>query len=76
MKKEITPENKKKLDALAGYLKSLRLCEGLNQTEIEGFHYNTISRIENSKNFTVVKLFELANFYSLKPSELLSIIEE
>ena len=75
MKKEITPPNQKKLDNLAIYLKTLRLCEGLNQTDIEGFHHNTISRIENAKNFTLVTLFDLADFYCVKPLELLSMIE-
>ena len=75
MKKEITQENKKKLDALASYLKSLRLCYGLNQSEIEGFHYNTISRIENSKNYSIQTLLCICEIYDIKPSELMSILD-
>lgn len=75
MKKTISPENQIKLDALAGYLKSLRLCEGLNQTEIEGFHPNTISRIENSKNYSIITFLSICEFYNIKASELMSILD-
>lgn len=75
MKKTISPENQIKLDALACYLKSLRLCEGLNQTEIVGFHPNTISRIENSKSYSIQTLLCICQIYQIRPSELMSILD-
>ena len=75
MKKQISPDHQKRLDSLACYLRELRLNENLRQKEVEaGVHPNTLSRMENSKNFTLITLFEICDFYGIQPSELLSII--
>lgn len=75
MKKEIAPENQIKWDAQLGNLKLLRLCEGLNQTDIEGFHPNTINRIENTKIYSIRSLLSICEILNIKPSELMSLID-
>jgi len=74
MKKQISPDHQKKLETIACYLRELRLNEGMTQNEVESIHRNTISRIEHAKNFNLVSLFEICDFYGIQPSELLSII--
>jgi len=75
MKKQISPENQKRLDTIACYLRELRLNENLSQKEVEsGLHRNTISRVENARNFNILSLFEIADFFSLSPAEILSIL--
>jgi transcriptional regulator with XRE-family HTH domain len=76
--KSISIENQKRLDILSIYLRELRLNECMNQSEVAtdtGLHLNTLIRVENAKNFTILTLFELADFYRMKPSELLTIFE-
>jgi len=77
MKKEISPTHQKRLDAIGSYLRELRFTEGLTQEEIKcGVHRNILSRIENpkrSKNFTILTLFHLCDYYGIKPSELLDM---
>lgn len=78
MKKEILPDHQKRLNAIGSYLRELRFSEGLTQKEIKcGVHRNILSRIENpksSKNFTILTLFHLCDYYGIKPSELLNIL--
>jgi len=75
MKKPISPEYQKRLNTIACYLRELRLNENLSQQEVEaGIHRNSLSRIENSRNYTVISLFQICDFYGIEPSELLSII--
>lgn len=78
MKKEISPDHQKRLNAIGSYLRELRFSEGLTQKAIKcGVHRNILSRIENaksSKNFTILTLFHLCDYYGIKPSELLNVL--
>ena len=76
--KEISPDHQKRLNAIGSYLRELRLSEGLTQKQTKcGVHRNILSRIEHpktSKNFTILTLFHLCDFYGIKPYELLEIL--
>ena len=80
MKTQQVPEHHhKRLDTLGIYLRELRYSEGktiLQLSEHLDIHRNTIQRAETSKNMTLQTLFVLADFYSIRVSELLSIIDE
>ncbi len=80
MKTQQIPEHhQNKLDALSLYLRELRYSEGKTLLEIcehLDIHRNTLQRAETSKNMTLQTLFELADFYDIRVSELLSIIDE
>ena len=68
MKKKISQENKKKLEAIAAYFRELRFSEGLTQSEVcenVNLHPNTIVRIENAKNVTLTTLFDLVDYYQI-----------
>lgn len=74
----IPEHHKKQLDSLSTYLRELRYSEGLTQIQVSNeldLHHNTILRAENGKNMTILTLFELADFYEIPPSELLSILD-
>ena len=68
MKKKISEENKKRLEAIASYFRELRFSEGLTQAEVGQnvkLHQNTVSRIENARNVTLNTLFDLADYYQI-----------
>lgn len=74
MKKVISDEHQKRLDLVASYLRELRFSENLTQKEIStelNLHLNTIIRLENGHNMTLVSLFELCDFYGMSLSEIL-----
>ena len=74
MKKEISEENKKRLEAIAGYIRELRFSDGLTQAEVGEnvtLHKNTIARIENGYNMNLISLFELCDFYGVTVSEII-----
>lgn len=77
-KKPIPQHHQKRLEILSAYIRELRFGEGMTQNlvgqEID-LHLNSIIRIENSKNFTILTLFELADYYEIPASEILSIID-
>lgn len=73
----ITEENFKRLEYLGLYLRELRINQGLRQSDVSAaicLSRNTISRIENSHNFSVIHLFELADFYDLPISQIMTDI--
>ena len=74
MKKEISPEHQNQLNAIGSYIRELRFSEGLTQKEIKcGVHRNILSRIENpkcTKNFTILTLFHLCDYYQIEISTL------
>ena len=80
MKTQQIPEHHhKRLEILGIYLRELRYSEGktLEQMCLEiPLHRNTLQRAETSKNITLGSLFILADFYDIRVSELLSIIDE
>jgi transcriptional regulator with XRE-family HTH domain len=80
MKTQQIPEHHhKRLDTLGIYLRELRYSEGKTLMELSehlDIHRNTIQRAETSKNMTLQTLFELADFYDIKVSELLSVLDE
>lgn len=76
--KQIPEYQQKKLQKISCFLKELRINNYLTQLEVSretGIHPNTLIRIENSKNFTVIKLLLLAELYQISPAELLSILD-
>jgi len=76
--KQIPDSQQKKLQQISTFLKELRINNYLTQLEVSkeiGIHPNTLIRIENAKNFTVLKLLLLAELYKISPAELLSIID-
>ena len=67
-RKSVSEENVKRLEYLGMYLRELRLNSGLRQSDVSAainLSRNYISRIECSHNFSVIHLFELADFYDL-----------
>jgi len=65
--------------AVSRYFRELRYAEQLSQSEVgagTGLSRNTILNIENSKNFEILTLFRLCEYYQIPASELLSIIDE
>ena len=73
MKKEISQVNKKRLEAIAGYIRELRFSDGLTQAEVGenvNLHQNTIARIENAKNVTLTTIFDLADYYQIPIHQL------
>ena len=76
--KNVSKEYNKQLSTISNYFKEIRFSENLTQFEVaeeSGLHRNTISNIETSKNFTIITLLQLCDFYQIAASELLSIIE-
>lgn len=84
MKPEPIPEHhQKRLDErnelLGQHLKEIRFSEGMTQGQVSqeiALHRNTIIRAETGKNITLGSLFILADFYSIRVSELLAILDE
>lgn len=70
--------HQKHLELISAYLRELRFGENKTQMEVgekSGLHRNTLLRVENSKNFTILTLFQLADYYGMQPSEIMSIID-
>ncbi len=77
--KNVQKKYDKQLFAISSYFKELRYAENLTQAEVgieAGLNRNTILNIENIKNFKILTLFQLCEFYRVSASELLSIIDE
>jgi transcriptional regulator with XRE-family HTH domain len=73
MKKAISEVHQKRLDLIASYLRELRFNENLTQKEIStdlNLHLNTIIRLENGHNMTLVSLFELCDYYQIAISQI------
>lgn len=76
-KNPISQIHQKRLDSISFYLRELRFAEGMTQFEISQefkLHKNTIWRVENGMNFTLVTLFEIADLYDIPISEVLGDI--
>lgn len=76
----IEDHNKKRLQAVAMFLKEFRINSGLTQQEISQSsllspHRNTIVRIENAKNISLLKLFEILDSLGLEPRDLFQDVE-
>lgn len=77
-RKSVSEENIKRLEYLGMYLRELRLNSGLRQSDVStaiNLSRNSISRIERSHNFSVIHLFELADFYDLSVGEIMTDIK-
>ncbi len=73
-----TDKHHRHLELISAYLRELRFGEHKTQLEVgeeSGLHRNTLLRVENSKNFTILTLFQLADYYGMQPSEIISIID-
>jgi transcriptional regulator with XRE-family HTH domain len=73
--KTITDNHRQRLLELSMFLRELRINSGFNQSEVSSLHRNTLMRIENSHNFNIISLFELADFYDISVSEIFEGIE-
>lgn len=76
-RKPLTEENQKRLEYLGTFLRELRLNSNLRQSDVSAainLSRNSISRIENSHNFSVSHLFELADFYDMQVGEIMAYI--
>lgn len=76
--KPIPEQHQKKLDIIATYLRELRLAEGMTQNQLShtmNLHRNTVIRAENSKNLTLLSVFELADALDIKINQLFQDIE-
>ena len=74
-RKSVSEENVKRLEYLGMYLRESRLNSGLRQSDVSAainLSRNSISRIERSHNFSVIHLFELADFYDLSVGEIMT----
>jgi len=77
-KNQIPVHHQKRLVAISNYLRELRYSENMTQREVcreIDLHVNTLKRIEGNQNYSVLSLFQLADFYNISPSELLSILD-
>lgn len=73
MRKEMSEENKRRLEAIACYFRELRFSDGLTQAEVGenvNLHENTIARIENAKNVTLTTIFDLADYYQIPTHQI------
>lgn len=71
-------KHEKNIELISNFLREIRFSENLtneNVQELTGLNKNTISRVENNYNLTLVTLLELADAYGVKPSVILSIID-
>jgi len=74
----LTEENLNRLKYLGTFLRELRINSGYRQADVSSainLSRNSISRIEKFHNFSVIHLFELADFYDLPVSEIMIDIE-
>jgi transcriptional regulator with XRE-family HTH domain len=77
-RKPLSEENVKRLEYLGTFLRELRINSGYRQTDVSAainLSRNSISRIERFHNFSVIHLFELADFYDLPVCEIMTDIE-
>jgi transcriptional regulator with XRE-family HTH domain len=71
--KPIPKHHLKRLEYLGTYFRELRFVHGLTQKEVSediNLSLNTILRIENSENYTLLTLFKLADYYEIDVHEL------
>lgn len=71
--KSTSEQNLKRLEYLSIFLRELRFNRGMTQQELSqqlNLHRNSIVRAENSKNLTLISLFELADALDISPKEL------
>lgn len=76
--KTISEQNLKRLKYIGIFLKNLRMNDGLTQQEVgmqTNLHRNTIHRVENSKNITLLSLMELCDYYNISLAELFFDLE-
>ena len=76
--KSLTDQNRKRLEYLSTFLRELRLNEGMTQKELSqnlNLHRNTIIRVENNHNITILTVFELADALNISLSELFQDID-
>ncbi len=72
-KKETPPEFRKMLSFIGGLLRETRWMEDLTRMEAQeqsGIHHQTISRIENGGNISLITLFHYMRFLDLEMSDI------
>jgi transcriptional regulator with XRE-family HTH domain len=74
--KSIPPEHLKRLETLSNFIRELRIQNNITQEEVSpNIHRNSISRIENNRNFGILLLFELCDSLEIGVGELFEMIE-
>ena len=76
--KPIPKHQKRQLEVLGVYLRNLRINHNMTIWEVSEqipLHRNTIQRIESGSNSTLLSVIVLAEYFEVKTSELLSIID-
>jgi len=64
-------DHHQRFEYLSTYLRQYRINENLTQKDLsQTIHRNTIIRAENSKNITLLSLFELADALNLSLREI------
>ena len=75
---QIEEHKKNRLIALSGFIKELRLSNGLTQEEASGemgIHRNTLTRLENYNNYNILTLFTVIDYFNIPISEFFMGIE-
>jgi transcriptional regulator with XRE-family HTH domain len=72
----LTDENQKKLETFGIIFRELRRSQGMSQNELSHtLHRNTIIRIENAKNVTLLSILKLADALDVELKELFEMVE-
>lgn len=77
-RKEPSPEIIRRLNYISLFLKNIRINDGLSQQDVSdqcNLHRNSIHRVENAQNITVLTLLELCEAYNLPLAEMFMEIE-
>lgn len=76
-RKQIHDNNLQRLNKLSLYLRELRFSAGETQEMVgnEILSRTSIVRLENSNNFHILTLFEIADYYGVPVSEIFSDIQ-
>jgi len=77
-KKNLSPENYKRMQYLSIYLRELRINSGYTQEQVAKeipLSRNSISKIERMGFFRIQHLFLLADFYDMPINEIFMEIE-
>jgi transcriptional regulator with XRE-family HTH domain len=78
-KKQIPIRHKKKLEAIGILLRELRTSENITQKELCQdiyLHQNSVSRIENAQNISLVSFLEIVGAYDISLSEFFEVIDQ
>jgi transcriptional regulator with XRE-family HTH domain len=76
--KQLSEINQKRLEVLGQYLRENRFIHGLTLNQVANeinLHKNTIGRAETGHSINLISLFELADYYQIPLTGLLTDIQ-